>query len=148
MCVSVATNLGHLGQVQGGPWFLCILWSPALHADLFIVQDAGLGLAPGQAPSPPCSLSSTSPHLLGEVRGAGPLPVVLWQADLLMGQGEGPEGVVVVVVGGGGRGGSEQGVKGQALGEAGQLQSAVCGVVGAGGQAETGAPLHGRKMTP
>lgn len=145
MCVSVATNLGHLGQVQGGPWFLCILWSPALHADLFIVQDAGLGLAPGQAPSPPCSLSSTSPHLLGEVRGAGPLPVVLWQADLLMGQGEGLEGVVV---GGGGRGGSEQGVKGQALGEAGQLQSAVCGVVGAGGQAETGAPLHGRKMNP
>ena len=122
-----ATDLGHLGQVQGGPRSLRVLGSPAFHADLLVVEDAGLRAAPGQAPGP-----RPPAHLRGGVRGAGPGRAPRpGEADLFVREVEGPRG-----------GGLEAGE-----GEAGQLEARREGV-GAGGQAEAGAALHGGERAP
>ena len=60
------TDLGHLGQIQGRPLLVCVGWSPPLHANFFVVEDAGLRVAPCQSPLPRMAL-----QLGGGVWGAG-----------------------------------------------------------------------------
>lgn len=130
------TNLSHLGQVQGGPLLLGILRPPALHRHLFVIEHAGLGPAPRETPRGPGSLAATPAQFGRGVWRAGLrrlFHLVLRQADLLMGKGEGPEEGLVLRVGmtGGRRDGADRGgrklrVRGQAVEER-QVQAPVGG---------------------
>ena len=134
MCVC-ETNLSHLSQIQRGPLLLGVLGPPALHPDL-LIDHTGLGAAAGQVALPLGSLCSSPPQLWSGVWRAGLRSLLLvkfGEADLLMGQGEGPQevllaGVLVVLCwgrGGGHWGGSELVVERQALSEQGQVQWSV-----------------------
>lgn len=131
-----STNLGHLCQIQWRPLFVRVSWSPAFHANLLVIEDARLWATAGETP-----LSATTLQLWSGVGGAGWRGSTgLREADLFMREVEGLHGGVC---GQGHRGGGQAGESrgaGETLGEAGQLQD-----VGAGGQAEAGAALHGRK---
>lgn len=135
MCSTFPANLSHLCQVQGGSLLLGIFWSSSLHTNLFVVQHAGLRLAPRQTPRAPGSQAGSPPQFWGGVWRAGLrrlLPLELWQADLLVGEGEGPEEVVIVGVvmmqGRRGRGdwrGSELRLERQSLVEEWQIQCSI-----------------------
>lgn len=150
------TNLSHLGQVQGGPMLLGIFRPPALHRGLFVVQHTGLGPAPGETPGGPGSLACPSAQFWCGVWRAGLwclFHLVLWQADLLMGKGEGPEEGVALRVGmmGGRRDrtdwrGCELRVRRQAVEER-QVQGAIRRYAGARGQTKAQASLHDGKMS-
>lgn len=113
------TYLCHLEQVQGRSLLVAVSRSPALHAGLLVVVDAGLRAAARQ--------SAPALHLRGAVWRAG-----LWRAagfhwaDLLVRE------VVSLLRGVGGR------AKGEGAAE-GLQQVCVCG------QTEAGAALHHRK---
>lgn len=135
------TNLCHFCQIQWRPLFVCVIWSPALHTSLLLIEDAWLWATTGKTP-----LSSTAFQFWSGVGGA-----VRWrstrlrEANLFMREVEG----LRWRVGGQGHwgrgGGSQAGERRRpwrALGERRQLKG-----VGSGRQAETGAALHAREAT-
>lgn len=129
------TNLGHLSQIQRRPLFMCVSWSPALHANLLIIEDARLWAATCKT-----SLSAAALQLWSGVGGAGWRGSMrLREADLFMREVEGLcRGLWRQRHGGGGCQTSEGGGVRETLGEAGQLEG-----VAASGQAKAGAALHG-----
>ena len=125
-------NLSHLCQVQGGTLLLGIFRPPALHTDLFVVQHARVGLAPRQTTRSPRSQAGSPPQFWSRVWRAGLLPLQLWEADLLVGEGQGPE-EVVMMRGRRGRGdwrGGELRVGRQSLVEERQVQGSLYGDAG------------------
>lgn len=109
------SHLGHLGEVQRGPLLLDLLRPPPLDADLFVVEDAGLGAAAGQAGGAAAQLGRAGRAVLGA-------------REALVRAGQGPLNVHPV----------------PAVPSSSRFPGLPAAErVGAGGQAEAGAPLHG-----
>lgn len=95
------TNLSHLCQVQGRPLLQGFLRPPPLHRHLLVVEHARLRAAAGQSTAE-CRPSAAAPaQLRSGIWGAGfrcLLALDLRQADLLVGERQGPQEVVVLEV--------------------------------------------------